>query len=486
MLFNEPKYKDWLENATFDNCKLNRKEFGVFLANYLSGEQDGFVLNLNGAWGTGKTEFCKRLYSHLITQNHPTIYINSWESDFSREPLTVVSSELLRQMETLHSDIIDLDKTEKIKLILGKTLKSMAVGIAGGISYKLIGESSAGAAIAQQLVQQDVEPKTFIENLASNYSEQVESIQLIRESLTELANSLESDINAKLPVVVIIDELDRCRPNYAIEMLEVIKHFFTTPKFVFIVASDTEQLCESIKNIYGTKFDSNQYLKRFFNRTATLPLPNIKEYINSIDFEYRSTTGLKLYPNNMHDERLFIIEVLSVFSSAFDLKIRDIDQLFSKVISCLRTANTYQDSDEVSQLINLPILVCGLIEYEKNMDSYRTRTNRNESRPKFINENVNYQLELPINTLINMCIYSITETEFTEDSEFGMNRKDVRIPVGQELDYNDWEQNGTSSVIRNVLGEIRNLHNNAIFDNKRKIWQWSDYKHVIELAGYIS
>lgn len=484
MLFNEPKYKDWLENATFDNCKLNRKEFGVFLANYLSGEQDGFVLNLNGAWGTGKTEFCKRLYSHLITQNHPTIYINSWESDFSREPLTVVSSELLRQMETLHSDIIGLDKTEKIKLILGKTLKSMAVGIAGGISYKLIGESSAGAAIAQQLVQQDVEPKTFIEKLTSNYSEQVESIQLIRESLTELANSLEFDIDAKLPVVVIIDELDRCRPNYAIEMLEVIKHFFTTPKFVFVVASDTAQLCESIKNIYGANFESNQYLKRFFNRTATLPLPNIKDYINSIDFEYSST--VTLYPKGGVDDRSFIINVLSAFSSAFDLKIRDIDQLLSKVVSCLRTANAYQESGGMTQLINLPVLVCGLIEYEKNVISYHSRTNRVESRPTFINCNIDYQSELLVEQLINISLFGITEIESIEDGRFGRSNRYYTLPVGNDLDPNSWETNGTNIEIRNILNNIQNINNGSIDNSNKKIWRWSDYKQVIELAGYLS
>ncbi len=44
------KYPEWLTEYTFDNCKLNRGDYGEFLTNYLVGEHDGFVLNLNGAW----------------------------------------------------------------------------------------------------------------------------------------------------------------------------------------------------------------------------------------------------------------------------------------------------------------------------------------------------------------------------------------------------------------------------------------------------
>ena len=98
------KYKSWLDTSTFDNCKLNRKDYGEFLCDYITGEQEGFVLNLNGHWGAGKTEFLKRMYSELITRNYPTIYIDSWESDFTNDPLTVVSSELLTQLEKCNSN----------------------------------------------------------------------------------------------------------------------------------------------------------------------------------------------------------------------------------------------------------------------------------------------------------------------------------------------------------------------------------------------
>ena len=105
LLFNDAKYSHWKESHNFDNCKLEREHYGKFLADYITGEKDGFVLNLNGSWGSGKTEFLKRMYTELISRNHPCIYIDAWESDFTKDPLTVVTSELLKQLQLFNSNI---------------------------------------------------------------------------------------------------------------------------------------------------------------------------------------------------------------------------------------------------------------------------------------------------------------------------------------------------------------------------------------------
>lgn len=52
-----PKYNNWIQDYNFENCKLNRGEYAQFLINYITNEHDGFVLNLDGSWGSGKTEF---------------------------------------------------------------------------------------------------------------------------------------------------------------------------------------------------------------------------------------------------------------------------------------------------------------------------------------------------------------------------------------------------------------------------------------------
>ncbi|TOL41491.1 hypothetical protein CGH98_24085, partial [Vibrio parahaemolyticus] len=78
---------------------------------------------------------------------------------------------------------------------------------------------------------------------------------------------------------VFIDELDRCRPSYAVEMLEVIKHFFELDNVVFVVATDTEQLQHAVKAVYGQLFDAQLYLGRFFRRRFSLLELSRKQFI---------------------------------------------------------------------------------------------------------------------------------------------------------------------------------------------------------------
>jgi hypothetical protein len=132
------KYADWQKTHNFDNCKLARKGYGEFLTAYITGENDGFVLNLNGSWGSGKTEFLKRLYTLLLTKRHPVIYIDAWESDFSKEPLTVVTSELLKQLERFNEGIGAHSETQAVKELCGKFLKGSLIGLAGIVSKTLI------------------------------------------------------------------------------------------------------------------------------------------------------------------------------------------------------------------------------------------------------------------------------------------------------------------------------------------------------------
>lgn len=293
-LLDNAKYLSWKETHTFHNCKLNRKDYGQFLANYLIGEKDGFVLNLNGSWGTGKTEFLKRFYVELMERGYPTIYIDAWESDFSQEPLTVVASELLSQLERLMDGTISDGEIIKVKSALGKALKGTLVGLAGIASAKLLNDSAIGMEAINKLL--DEAPQNITKQLAEDYQSQIEAINTTREALGALAESLQTVNGSALPVIVLIDELDRCHPTYAIEMLEVIKHFFAIKGFVFVIATDTEQLCHSITSVYGDNFDSSQYLKRFFNRKASLPTPNISEYIQAKGYVFDKYKKNKALP----------------------------------------------------------------------------------------------------------------------------------------------------------------------------------------------
>ncbi|MFB2866274.1 P-loop NTPase fold protein [Aeromonas sp. MdU4] len=479
-LIENAKYSSWKETHNFDNCKLNRKEYGQFLANYLIGEKDGFVLNLNGSWGTGKTEFLKRFYIELMDRGHPTIYIDAWESDFSQEPLTVVASELLSQLERLMDGAISDGEITKVKSALGKALKGTLVGLAGIASAKLLNDSAIGMEAINKLL--DEAPQNITKQLAEDYQSQIEAINTTREALGALAESLQTVNGSALPVIVLIDELDRCRPTYAIEMLEVIKHFFLIKNFVFVIATDTDQLCHSITSVYGDKFDSSQYLKRFFHRKSTLSTPNINEYIDVYEAEhdYASYDVLFICPtihNNITEKKVMILNCISYVAFAYDLKIRDIDQLIAKVHSCLRVAvNVYQITKK-KQVINIFVLVIGLIEQDMNLPAYSARTNNSSTQSPIINDR-DISSDVTISQCINLSLDAITmQTSYNYQGH----------PV---LSLNAWEYyrqiRGASPSIEMLtlttsLSENLNLYN----DEGCKFWLWTDYKKIIELAGSI-
>ncbi|MFM2480166.1 P-loop NTPase fold protein [Celerinatantimonas sp. YJH-8] len=361
------KYRSEFAGCTFandDKTGFSRRKYGEFLANYLKGEKDGFVLNLNGSWGTGKTEFLKRLYNHFLDQNHPVLYINAWESDFSHDPLTVVSSELMTQLSKFNESIMESDTAKKVKSCLGKLLKGSAIVGTKIVAGHIFRDGTALDDFVEKLSDKDAE--TLINGLSANHQNQVDAIKDVRTELAKLSDELVSGYNAELPVIVLIDELDRCRPTYAIEMLEVIKHFFSTKNFVFLVATDTEQLCASIKAIYGNEFKSDTYLRRFFDRRVILPRINLKDFIHSNYQElFRLMNNIEMFPilcynkdnKNKEKEYSFIV-VLSSIMESLKLSLREVNSLIKIFIRIMNTII----SNGKTNYICYPILLIELVK----------------------------------------------------------------------------------------------------------------------------
>ena len=84
------------------------------------------------------------------------------------------------------------------------------------------------------------------------------------------------------PLVIGIDELDRCRPSYAIEMLELAKHLFAVDHVVFALAVNRSELAHSVKVLYGQDFDAARYLRRFFDLDFRLPQPDRTAFIKQL------------------------------------------------------------------------------------------------------------------------------------------------------------------------------------------------------------
>ncbi|MGL6414392.1 KAP family P-loop NTPase fold protein [Aeromonas veronii] len=240
--------------------RLDRARYTEFLTNYLAAEgtQRNYVLNLNAEWGAGKTWFIKRWYMEPKA-HYPTVYIDAWQQDFSDDPLLTVISSIIDQL----------------KMIAGKEnpipegMRQRLLGL-----FKVGGKLALKAAIKKAGLEEDDfaldgdDANQLVDALCSNQKERYESIQYLKQEIRQWVEGAVGLGNGELdyPAFILIDELDRCRPSYAVEMLETIKHIFDIPKVVFVLATDTEQLQHAIKVIYGGGFDAQTYLGRFFKR----------------------------------------------------------------------------------------------------------------------------------------------------------------------------------------------------------------------------
>ena len=464
-----PKYSEWLSEYTFDNCAVGRKAYGEFLASFLAEEKDGFVLNLNGKWGTGKTEFLKRLYTHFHNANHPVIYIDAWESDFTDNPLLVVASELINQLSgQLTVDGSDLDK---LKEFLGKFLKGSAI-LAGSMAGKyFLDDAGGGREFVKALYESS--PKALLDTLKKGYSEQVTAVKEVRTQLEHFAKALEKVHSRKLPVMVLVDELDRCRPNYAIEMLEVIKHFFNTKHFVFVVATDTEQLQNSINAVYGEKFDSSVYLRRFFNRKAELKAPNLDALLDKHNLGV--SANVSLYPNApISAQRGNMSYYVRLIVQAYNLDLRTLDQLIAKLESCLRVIAKREGVHSV----NIFALLIAIVEFEETPITFKNRGDNNPIEKWHGDDFV---------------INAEDEVRFSELYSFNMlhnvmHERRVENPYGDKVKklfyYTGLRQNGdiSSPTLRNMHTSIKRHLN----DNDFTVWIWEDYRDLVKLSHSLS
>ncbi|MEN3754913.1 P-loop NTPase fold protein [Mangrovibacter sp. SLW1] len=199
------------------------------------------------------------------------------------------------------------------------------------------------------------------------------------------------------PIFILIDELDRCRPDYAISLLEIVKHIFDIKKFVFIIATDTDQLQHSIKNIYGNEFAANDYLGRFFHRRFTLKSPShhmlIKEIIsNKINNTFDEKTT-NLYPQTKNIDA-FSHNISSIYD-AFGLNLRDSIRNTERFIDLLNAGTIKNKLDYI-------LLIIIMIIYDKDRQILDKQTGKLP-----ITENIIKSIEKS-SKLKGMSTYSIT------------------------------------------------------------------------------
>ncbi|MFP2504482.1 P-loop NTPase fold protein [Buttiauxella gaviniae] len=240
--------------------EYQRKSIAIKLEQLLNTSLDISPIVIDGSWGTGKTEFSVKLQNYLLEKNEERIvvYIDAFKEDHCEDPLLSITAAIANVLPALEKDELIKKAIPAIKFGVKTALKAGAGWVLRQETDKLADDFQEAIKTASNAAIDGT-----IENLISEHMEAELNIKALNDKLKELA--------ASKKIIIIIDELDRCRPTFAVDMLEKIKHIFDAPNVKFILVANLSQLKAAINHVYGSSVDSQNYLDKFIKFTIRLP-----------------------------------------------------------------------------------------------------------------------------------------------------------------------------------------------------------------------
>lgn len=271
----EPTRENILESLRDDTYGRN-EDIVNFIAE-LDLIEDSMCISLDAKWGEGKTFFVKQtcevleylawknksypdtadpddlgikylkksqIFNSIKTENiFIPVYYNAWMHDDQKDPLMSLILAMTRSCEGYFDTTI---KEWDMKKVVAKLATMFSITYAGVVTVNF------------QKPEENFDIFSTVRNE-----------EKIRKCVNDIFNDMIVENGSKL--VVFIDELDRCRPSFAVEMLERIKHYFEDDRIIFVVSLNKEQLVHTISTYYGEGFDATGYLNKFFDESINLP-----------------------------------------------------------------------------------------------------------------------------------------------------------------------------------------------------------------------
>lgn len=315
------------KDLTFDfRDEFQRKMIAENIDKLLNSGMELSPLMIDGNWGTGKTEFSHKL-GNLLSEHEKShvVYIDAFREDHIDSPILSITAAIAKILPGKERANFIKKSLPALRFVV-KTVGKSAV------SYILKQEADK---IAEEL--QDALKNTgnaiidsTVENLLNDHINAEKNIKSLQETLELIAE--------KKRIIIIVDELDRCRPSFAVSFLEKIKHIFDTKNVSFILVANANQLKASINHIYGHAIDSQKYLDKFIKYSFNLP----KTISNSGKHDKLASVS---HWHNIasHDEHL-----LSINSTFSDI----IDDLISRANLSLRETEDIARRLKVYQVLS--------------------------------------------------------------------------------------------------------------------------------------
>ena len=302
---------------------LDRASFATRLEGFLVSEarfvDAGLVVTLCGCYGSGKSWFLEHWAEKLEKMEGPfrfIIRINAWVEDYCDEPLATISSAISDAMP----------EADQRSSGWSEVAKDVGWLLAGGLNEVAKSFSGIDVMAAGTLAERKKRERRIKSHVAQDFFTSFAAKRTIlgkvRQTLGQLAQSA--------PVLILVDELDRCRPDYAISFLETINHVFDVRGVSFVLAVDREQLQASAEATFGSHCRSVEYFRKFIHREIPLPPPDerqwraiTKAYVNRfLHAEDVRKCYLHLY------DRYDMFSDLVSFAMRFSLNLRQIQEVF--------------------------------------------------------------------------------------------------------------------------------------------------------------
>lgn len=254
------------------NNFINRNRYISSFFKLINGLEENKIIALDGEWGSGKTWFVKSVeylmnsesnnelnivdkeIMNKVKDKYMTFYYNAWENDDAKSAMLSLIYKLI------NDSCLQKNESEvgAIPRLLNTVIKFVTNG-AIDIKEDIFGEQWNNKQI----------------------TDCIKTSEEIKETFKKIIDNLL--IENKNRLLIIIDEIDRCKPTFAIDLLENIKHFYDDNRIIFLVTTNNKALASSVCKIYGEKYDGALYLDRIFDINLELPNNYIQDYINAID-----------------------------------------------------------------------------------------------------------------------------------------------------------------------------------------------------------
>lgn len=254
-----------MQVTNFDEDLIDLRDFSKRLLQFIEVEhhfvEGSLVVGLSSRYGSGKSTFFRMWKGELEKTSPPVtvVSLNAWESDYVGDPLFSILSALVGRIQETGQDANAIVEAAKdlgwFAMAVGGQIAAKATGI-DPIAAGEVAEKKKAARQAQHAVPMDA---------FSVYQAREEAMRKLKAALGKFVTE------SKSKILFLVDELDRCRPDFAIAYLETIKHIFDLPGATFVLAADRHHLENSARTAFGPNLDFDEYYRKFVHREVALP-----------------------------------------------------------------------------------------------------------------------------------------------------------------------------------------------------------------------